>query len=247
MDTSQWPQEIVVKPMEEIIVSINTNTGKIRPHHHQQQQKDQDLKHCPRCNSTNTKFCYYNNYSLSQPRFFCKTCRRYWTDGGSLRNIPVGGVSRKSKKSSSSKILKNNSPKVQDPPTSKGVNQDHLNLDFSSDFKIISELIQAPNNSFLPMPNISDPNSSIYSSLDLFSSTLGHGIIGSSSSISGGYECNNIIQDLQESSITTTTSGGILFAFEDLKQVSNTEEQNRDQPTTGESSTGYWNAILGGK
>ncbi|URD82705.1 zinc finger protein [Musa troglodytarum] len=34
---------------------------------------------CPRCASTNTKFCYYNNYSLSQPRYFCKGCRRYWT------------------------------------------------------------------------------------------------------------------------------------------------------------------------
>jgi hypothetical protein len=50
---------------------------------------------CPRCNSSHTKFCYYNNYSLSQPRFFCKTCRRYWTEGGSLRNVPVGGGSRK--------------------------------------------------------------------------------------------------------------------------------------------------------
>lgn len=57
---------------------------------------------CPRCNSTNTKFCYYNNYSLSQPRYFCKTCRRYWTEGGSLRNVPVGGGSRKNKRSSSS-------------------------------------------------------------------------------------------------------------------------------------------------
>ncbi|KAK4791880.1 hypothetical protein SAY86_022315 [Trapa natans] len=56
---------------------------------------------CPRCNSTNTKFCYYNNYSLSQPRYFCKTCRRYWTRGGSLRNVPVGGGSRKNKTSSS--------------------------------------------------------------------------------------------------------------------------------------------------
>lgn len=26
------------------------------------------LLHCPRCDSTNTKFCYYNNYSLMQPR-----------------------------------------------------------------------------------------------------------------------------------------------------------------------------------
>ncbi|GMN44360.1 hypothetical protein TIFTF001_013567 [Ficus carica] len=63
-------------------------------------QKDQALN-CPRCNSTNTKFCYYNNYSLTQPRYFCKTCRRYWTEGGSLRNVPVGGGSRKNKRSSS--------------------------------------------------------------------------------------------------------------------------------------------------
>uniref|UniRef100_A0A0D9W8B7 Dof zinc finger protein n=1 Tax=Leersia perrieri TaxID=77586 RepID=A0A0D9W8B7_9ORYZ len=64
-------------------------------------QKEKALN-CPRCNSTNTKFCYYNNYSLQQPRYFCKTCRRYWTEGGSLRNVPVGGGSRKNKRSSSS-------------------------------------------------------------------------------------------------------------------------------------------------
>ncbi|XP_006647826.1 dof zinc finger protein 4 [Oryza brachyantha] len=57
---------------------------------------------CPRCESTNTKFCYYNNYNLSQPRHFCKSCRRYWTKGGVLRNVPVGGGCRKSKRSSSS-------------------------------------------------------------------------------------------------------------------------------------------------
>ncbi|KAK9122912.1 hypothetical protein Sjap_012514 [Stephania japonica] len=53
---------------------------------------------CPRCNSSNTKFCYYNNYSLTQPRYFCKGCRRYWTKGGSLRNVPVGGGCRKSRR-----------------------------------------------------------------------------------------------------------------------------------------------------
>ncbi|KAE8656406.1 Dof zinc finger protein DOF5.3 [Hibiscus syriacus] len=53
---------------------------------------------CPRCESLNTKFCYYNNYSLSQPRYFCKTCRRYWTQGGTLRNVPVGGGCRKGKR-----------------------------------------------------------------------------------------------------------------------------------------------------
>ncbi|KAE8655851.1 putative synaptotagmin [Hibiscus syriacus] len=59
--------------------------------------QEQTLK-CPRCESPNIKFCYFNNYSLSQPRHFCKTCRRYWTKGGSLRNVPIGGGSRKNKK-----------------------------------------------------------------------------------------------------------------------------------------------------
>jgi hypothetical protein len=57
---------------------------------------------CPRCESTNTKFCYYNNYNLSQPRHFCKSCRRYWTKGGVLRNVPVGGGCRKAKRASPS-------------------------------------------------------------------------------------------------------------------------------------------------
>ncbi|GJZ51528.1 DOF zinc finger protein DOF5.7 [Tanacetum coccineum] len=62
---------------------------------------------CPRCDSPNTKFCYYNNYSLTQPRHFCKTCRMYWTKGGTLRNVPIGGGCRKKKTrlSSSSRDL----------------------------------------------------------------------------------------------------------------------------------------------
>ncbi|XP_019053420.1 PREDICTED: dof zinc finger protein DOF5.4 [Nelumbo nucifera] len=65
---------------------------RLRPH------PNQALK-CPRCDSLNTKFCYYNNYNLSQPRHFCKSCRRYWTKGGVLRNVPVGGGCRKTKRS----------------------------------------------------------------------------------------------------------------------------------------------------
>ncbi|KAF5182668.1 Dof zinc finger protein DOF5.7 [Thalictrum thalictroides] len=60
---------------------------------------------CPRCDSPKTKFCYYNNYSLSQPRHFCKACRRYWTNGGALRNVPLGGGCRKSKKIKSNSIF----------------------------------------------------------------------------------------------------------------------------------------------
>ncbi|GAB4825406.1 hypothetical protein Ancab_008279 [Ancistrocladus abbreviatus] len=69
---------------------------------------EQSLK-CPRCGSTNTKFCYYNNYNLSQPRYLCKHCRRYWTEGGTLRNVPVGGGCRKNSKRSSSSFSSSSS------------------------------------------------------------------------------------------------------------------------------------------
>ncbi|XP_057862830.1 dof zinc finger protein DOF5.1 isoform X2 [Cryptomeria japonica] len=83
-------------------------------------QAEQDLK-CPRCDSTNTKFCYYNNYSLTQPRHFCKTCRRYWTKGGTLRSVPVGGGCRKNSKrsnSGSNNNSNNNSKRSGDQPCS---------------------------------------------------------------------------------------------------------------------------------
>ncbi|BAF26477.2 Os10g0406300 [Oryza sativa Japonica Group] len=63
---------------------------------HQQQQKEMKLKKpdkilpCPRCSSMDTKFCYFNNYNVNQPRHFCKHCQRYWTAGGAMRNVPVG-------------------------------------------------------------------------------------------------------------------------------------------------------------
>ncbi|EEE63866.1 hypothetical protein OsJ_18690 [Oryza sativa Japonica Group] len=68
--------------------------------HHQRRYRPnvEVAPNCPRCESPNTKFCYYNNYSLSQPRYFCKGCRRYWTKGGSLRNVPVGGGCRKNRR-----------------------------------------------------------------------------------------------------------------------------------------------------
>ncbi|XVE88002.1 hypothetical protein DITRI_Ditri19aG0033700 [Diplodiscus trichospermus] len=67
------------------------------PQNQQQQQQQSEPLKCPRCDSTNTKFCYYNNYNKSQPRHFCKACKRHWTKGGTLRNVPVGG-GRKNKR-----------------------------------------------------------------------------------------------------------------------------------------------------
>ncbi|KAL8141923.1 hypothetical protein V2J09_014955 [Rumex salicifolius] len=64
-------------------------------------KKPDKILPCPRCNSMDTKFCYYNNYNVNQPRHFCKSCQRYWTAGGTMRNVPVGAGRRKNKTSSS--------------------------------------------------------------------------------------------------------------------------------------------------
>ncbi|RWW64646.1 hypothetical protein BHE74_00028105 [Ensete ventricosum] len=64
-------------------------------------RKPDKILPCPRCNSMDTKFCYYNNYNINQPRHFCKNCQRYWTAGGTTRNVPVGAGRRKSKQSAS--------------------------------------------------------------------------------------------------------------------------------------------------
>ncbi|KAE9601946.1 hypothetical protein Lal_00041001 [Lupinus albus] len=64
-------------------------------------KKPDKLVPCPRCNSMDTKFCYYNNYNVNQPRYFCKACQRYWTAGGTMRNVPVGAGRRKNKNSTS--------------------------------------------------------------------------------------------------------------------------------------------------
>ncbi|KAF3331424.1 Dof zinc finger protein DOF1.7 [Carex littledalei] len=116
---------------------------------------------CPRCESTNTKFCYYNNYNLSQPRHFCKSCRRYWTRGGLLRNVPVGGGTRKSKSKSKSK----SKPSAKSPPshassTSSSV-EHNPNLSLSNPALLINstpltstaEILSETDVSQIPMPD----------------------------------------------------------------------------------------------
>ncbi|CAA0825277.1 Dof zinc finger protein DOF1.4 [Striga hermonthica] len=78
------------------MAAADTRIVQTGPNHNNQTQHPP--LQCPRCNSSNTKFCYYNNYSLSQPRHFCKACKRYWTRGGTLRNVPVGGGCRRNKR-----------------------------------------------------------------------------------------------------------------------------------------------------
>ncbi|XP_031120568.1 dof zinc finger protein DOF1.6-like [Ipomoea triloba] len=76
---------------------------------------------CPRCDSTNTKFCYYNNYNLCQPRYFCKSCRRYWTRGGALRNVPVGGATRNPSSKKRSRTVGSGRPARSPAPRMVGI------------------------------------------------------------------------------------------------------------------------------
>ncbi|CAL5401768.1 unnamed protein product [Camellia sinensis] len=132
MDSSDWLQETIHddSPMDSSSPTGDMFTcprplmeRRLRPQH------DQALK-CPRCDSTHTKFCYYNNYSLTQPRYFCKTCRRYWTKGGTLRNVPVGGGCRKNKKVSTKKSNDNKSVNHQNSRGSSSHSPTDLQLSF---------------------------------------------------------------------------------------------------------------------
>ncbi|XP_073126292.1 uncharacterized protein [Henckelia pumila] len=100
--TNQWtpPPQILAVDDQQNFMMASTSKPKLQVMEKNtlEEHQRQPPLNCPRCDSSNTKFCYYNNYSLSQPRHFCKSCKRYWTRGGTLRNVPVGGGCRKNKR-----------------------------------------------------------------------------------------------------------------------------------------------------
>ncbi|RZC45891.1 hypothetical protein C5167_038848 [Papaver somniferum] len=115
MFTSDDFEEMFQCPDQNSMMIIENNNQKWNKSHHVE-----IAPNCPRCASPNTKFCYYNNYSLSQPRYFCKGCKRYWTKGGSLRNVPIGGGCRKNRRAKSvryrpSRVFMGGSPDCDDP------------------------------------------------------------------------------------------------------------------------------------
>ncbi|KAL4558246.1 hypothetical protein LXL04_036444 [Taraxacum kok-saghyz] len=148
---------------------------------------------CPRCDSTNTKFCYFNNYSLTQPRHFCKTCRRYWTRGGALRNVPVGGGCRRNKRSSKSRSSK--SPSQSGPNKSLSVSPPRSN----SENMTSSQLTHPPSLHLPFMSSLSQyggaGGGNLGSTIGGFHPSSDHQIgnfqIGSGSS--GGNHFNNIL------------------------------------------------------
>ncbi|KAL8550972.1 hypothetical protein ACS0TY_000160 [Phlomoides rotata] len=234
MDTAQWPQGIGV-------AKDGNNEKKPRP------QKDQALN-CPRCASTNTKFCYYNNYSLSQPRYFCKTCRRYWTDGGSLRSVPVGGGSRKNRRSTSSAP---SSKKQFSDPTAQNFSPQNPKIHEGQDLNLaynpsngMSEFVTLPfgiGNSHNPTQSqhfpffktgnftslMAESTNSVYSQAGFaeFKPSLGFSVD----------EIANYGNNSIEDSISRRVSS---FPFEELKQ-------DDDQTETGERN-GYWNGVITG-
>ncbi|XP_039010968.1 dof zinc finger protein 1-like isoform X2 [Hibiscus syriacus] len=228
MDTAQWPQFQgigVVKPLE-------ASRGMVE---RSRTQNDQTLN-CPRCNSTNTKFCYYNNYSLSQPRYFCKTCRRYWTEGGSLRNVPVGGGSRKNKRALSSPSLSSSAAAPQNHKIHGG--QD-LNLAYpppTEDYNSLPKFIEVPYSSTCDKTHLQNSTSSStpthLNAMELLKTGINSRSLSSfmSMSIPDGFETGyGNLQGVEES------GARILFPTNEL-------EQNRGQ---GESS-GNWSGMLGG-
>ncbi|KAG8088274.1 hypothetical protein GUJ93_ZPchr0010g7673 [Zizania palustris] len=81
-----------------------TQTGDAASQREKLKKPDKILP-CPRCSSMDTKFCYFNNYNVNQPRHFCKNCQRYWTAGGAMRNVPVGAGRRKNKNAAAAHFL----------------------------------------------------------------------------------------------------------------------------------------------
>lgn len=211
-----------------------------------QQLQQQQPQKCPRCESLNTKFCYYNNYSLSQPRYFCKTCRRYWTEGGSLRNVPVGGGSRKNKRSSSLSTSPAISKKLADltPPNFPQSASQNPKIHQGQDLNLAyppshhQDCKNTINNSesnakgfttFMPnIPANSESNAIFPTGFPLqeFKPSLNFSLEGFESSGYGNVEA---------------TGARLLFPVEGIKQQ---VELNRRQGD--HQSAGYWTGMLGG-
>ncbi|KAJ1411590.1 Zinc finger, Dof-type [Sesbania bispinosa] len=84
-----------LKLVAKVVHRTNEHRSAKREIDHQEKvlKKPDKVLPCPRCNSLETKFCYFNNYNVNQPRHFCKNCQRYWTAGGTIRNVPIGAAS----------------------------------------------------------------------------------------------------------------------------------------------------------
>ncbi|PPR95754.1 hypothetical protein GOBAR_AA24909 [Gossypium barbadense] len=232
MDADKWSQGFQVKSMEEMMVANNntctkgttTTTTTVL----EKKTRPPEQLNCPRCNSTNTKFCYYNNYSLTQPRYFCKTCRRYWTeafasDSAKVLDLNPSTFSLLSSSQNPNKVhYKGQDLNLTFPPMQEPGLYDHQhNYYYYNNTGMVSRGL----NSFVPAP--AAPATPAPAAL--FS-----------------------MQDYKPSLSSTTFpihSGVQGFPFGEMKQVSSTNnEVDDDQNKEQSNSTGFWNnnGVLGG-
>ncbi|RYR44860.1 hypothetical protein Ahy_A08g041145 [Arachis hypogaea] len=233
-------------------IGPNNNSCTTRPHNEggggnnnnnlEKKARPQEQLNCPRCNSTNTKFCYYNNYSLTQPRYFCKTCRRYWTEGGSLRNVPVGGGSRKNKIKINTNNNSSSSSSTTSTPSSNSkvlVHQDLLNPNNNrviqgQDLNLAFPSMDHHNNyhhgllPFIDMANNNNNNNNNNSNGDAPSSLSALELLRSSMAsrgLSNPYyaSSNSSLVPSNSSSVIYPTSG---LGFPTMQEVVNNNKQN---------------------
>lgn len=204
---------------------------------------------CPRCESTNTKFCYYNNYNKSQPRHFCKGCKRYWTQGGLFRNLPIGG-GRKNK-------LKITSTNRDDNRTGRG---ECCRVNLTLIPKIFNSPYPAPITSSIAMENSSTSQMVVVQSMDNYdqnSPLLSNNIVEEknkfdnfpSSSLSYDHTIDNMFKEsigtIPSSISTSTTSSNIYNYMENLDSTTMEEStitwQGPIRSSVTDNLSNYWN------
>nr|CAB3489254.1 unnamed protein product [Digitaria exilis] len=108
---------------------------------------------------------YYNKYRVTQPCYCCKACHRYWTQGGIVHNVPIGGgccknnkqqcafvaaalgsapTSSLSSSSGGSKKINTNTPQLMLMPTPAMA---------TTDFPIVLPTLMSSTSSGLELPN----------------------------------------------------------------------------------------------
>ncbi|XP_016562070.2 dof zinc finger protein DOF1.4 [Capsicum annuum] len=176
--------------------------------------KPEPLK-CPRCDSINTKFCYYNNYNKSQPRHYCKGCKRHWTEGGTLRNVPVGG-GRKNKR------MRMTTGLVDHITGRKRVTLEEMN---DQRCPLISTTITNTTTSSMPSTIISNMDEDIKNIPSLASSSLPYDIF-SSLKLSSIPQDGNTHFSLIPNSSTTQLSSNVYCNYDYMGKFDSTMEES---------------------
>nr|KYP54660.1 Dof zinc finger protein DOF3.7 [Cajanus cajan] len=193
--------------------------------------------------------------------------RRYWTEGGSLRNVPVGGGSRKNKKVTSATSSSSSSSKVPDlnPPNLSSVSAQNpkimhggqdLNLAFPSMDKYHHGMppyveMQQQNNKLL-RSSMASRGLNPYAPSSLIPNSTNNNALYPSGfpmqevkpSLSFAPSVDGMGNRSYDHQVQERSGGRVLFPFGDVKQLSASGaevEHNKEQG----NSTGYWSGMIG--